>query len=802
NFPDNFTADESDNTEDALRIIHGMPPDNGFFGFDWKPQPAFSAYLLSLFLRIFGVSIFAARLPSALISTVALIPFYFLLRRQFSVIAALLGTFLLATNLWYLNFSRSVWENVHICFYMLMTMLFLLFALDGLRKKSTPQWWVWFCFAATGFFCALGLYGYFGGRAIVLAVIAYFPIALWFYRRRWGRLLAGYLVIGAVTAILIWPQVAYTIRPDKWTFFNQRSNVVLVLNSQEYKTNPVGTIMEQIGKNIRGFWYGDVVTMGRYNPAGQPLLDTVTGLLVLIGFILSLAMARMRRRPETYLWWLMLIIPWAFTEVITTVTPDGARGVGWMPTLIYFATVTIEAIVLFSVRLRNRRWLPVAATAAAVLIVGLININNYIYWQSQDNTRFIRGPYVANCEFPTWSAQVIQRAEQHQNGFAVSDWLGDHPRPQGAGVLPCGPGAQAASQPGSAGGSTSGSGNPPAGSFNLPTTPRQQWPPLLATVAKGAPAGQGQLIEPRAVAADQQGNIYVVDSAAAAQSITKYDRNGKFLLTWGGKGGPNDNDKFESIWAIGVDKAGEVLVLDETNYWVHVFDSNGKFLRKWGGPDSRMYHPRAMSIDANDNVYIADTGGKRILLYTTSGQLQKEMAGKAAGIPEAQQVVEPGGVAVAQGGGFFVGDSGAQLIRRYDSAGQQQNSWSFAKVDAVSGPRLAIAPDGSLYATATPLCAIIHYDTNGIAKDAAGNCDSRDYLDQPSGLTIADGKLYITDLGQKAVLVFSLPAASPTAIPAKAMPAATPPIKATNTLSKTTPTTPLRVTGTFTGTNK
>ena len=798
-FPDTFSADESDNTEDALRIIHGMPPQNGFFGFDWKPQPAFSVYLLSFFLRLLGPSMFAARLPSALISVAALIPFYFLLRRQFSLVAALLGTFLLATNLWYLNFSRSAWENVHIAFYMLMTMLFLLFALDGLRKKSTARWWVWLCFIATGFFCALGLYGYFGGRAIILAVVAYFPVALWFYRRRWGWLLAGYLLVGSVAIILLWPQLAYTLQPDKWTFFNRRSDTVLLFNTAEYKSNPLGTIMSQIGTNIRGIWFTDNAPLAgnflfyiksRYVPNGSPLLDPVTGLLVFVGFVLSFALTRLRRRPETYLWWVMLIICWAFTEVVTTSTPDGARGVGWMPALIYFATIAIEAGVLFAARLRAQRWLPIAIAVAVILIVGINNINNYVYWQSLDYSRYVRAPYIADCEFPDWAALVIDHADKHMQGFAVSDWLGTHPHLKGFAVLPCGANATASTAPpATPSGTPVGGGsnlNPPVSPFIPPTTPRQQWLPSIAAIGKNAPAAQGKLTEPRAVAVDQAGNVYVADSAASTQTITKYDSNGKFLLTWGGKGGPSDNDKFEGLWAIAIDKAGEVLTLDQTDYWVRVFDQNGKFIRKWGGPDTRMYHPRAMSIDAKDNVYIADSGGKRILRYTTQGRLQQELADQAAGVALSEQVVEPGGVAGTADGGFFVADSGAHLIRRYNTVGQQQNSWSFAAIASTNGPRLAVAPDGSLYVATSTLCSIIHYDANGIAKDEAGNCDSKDYLSQPSGLTIANGKLYVTDLDQKAVRVFALsPSTAPPAPTTPTIAALATPIMATSTLTST-----------------
>src|SRR6266508_1958982 len=116
-------------------------------------------------------------LSSAVISTLALIPFYLLLRRQFSIIASLSATVLLATDVWYLNFSRSGWNCIDICFYMLMAMLFLMWGCDAMTSANNPRWKKWAHFAAAGFFCALGLYGYPAGRAITLAVAAFFPIA-------------------------------------------------------------------------------------------------------------------------------------------------------------------------------------------------------------------------------------------------------------------------------------------------------------------------------------------------------------------------------------------------------------------------------------------------------------------------------------------------------------------------------------------------------------------------------------------------------------------------------------------------
>ena len=94
-FPDTVLADEADNAQTSAQILFGHPPDNGFFGLDWTDQPALSAYKEAGFIAFFGFNIMAIRLSSALISALALIPFYLLLRRQFSLISSAIASILL-----------------------------------------------------------------------------------------------------------------------------------------------------------------------------------------------------------------------------------------------------------------------------------------------------------------------------------------------------------------------------------------------------------------------------------------------------------------------------------------------------------------------------------------------------------------------------------------------------------------------------------------------------------------------------------------------------------------------------------
>jgi 4-amino-4-deoxy-L-arabinose transferase-like glycosyltransferase len=431
-FPDTVLADEADNAQSAIYIVYGHPPGNGFFGFDWTPQPAMSVYKEAAFLAVLGFNIAAMRLPSALMSALALIPFYILLRRQLSALASFLATILLATSLWYLNFSRSGWNNIDVCFYMLMAMLCLMWALDGVKSSAAEPWAIRGRFAVAGFCCALGLYAYPSGRAITLAVLAFFPIAVLCYRQQVRTVALGYAVLVGVELLVFAPEAVYVAK--NWAFFNGRSNVVLILNSPTFKADPRATMLRQVENNLLGPWVGRVNNTPQYTPVGEPQLDQISGALAFLGMILTLAVVAFRRRGETWLWWLMLVSGWTLTQVLTTNTPNGARGVGYMPTYLYFAGIGIEGIVRTIAsdgsgmsRAVWARRVSIPVSVALVLAAGYANVAHYVAWQSNPQTRQARYLYVTSREFPEWSEAIVDRATEALGATNVGLWREAHP---------------------------------------------------------------------------------------------------------------------------------------------------------------------------------------------------------------------------------------------------------------------------------------------------------------------------------------------------------------------------------------
>ena len=434
-FPDTLLADEAENAQSAIQILQGHPPENGFFGFDWTPQPAFSVYKEAAFISIFGFNILALRLPSALFSTLALIPFYLLLRRQLTMAASLFATTLLATSVWYLNFSRSGWNNIDICLYMLMSMIFLMWAIDATVSLSGSRLRKWAYFAGAGFFCALGLYGYPSGRAITLAVAAFFPVVILLNRRFFKDLIIGYVILFTVELMIFAPEGFYIAR--HWEHFNGRTKVVLLLNSSDYQANPRDTLLKQGWKNIRAPWDGEVNNTPQYSPVGEPQLERFTGILVLVGMALTIFFFEFRSRAETWLWWLMLLSGWVLTQILTIGTPNGARGVGYMPALLYFAGVSLHKLLqiwgdffsnqskLHGTRLAIRS-LSITFATGVVLMVAVSNVQHYVSWQKKPHTRQERYLYVTKQEFPFWAETIVELNKKHET-MNVGQWRDAHP---------------------------------------------------------------------------------------------------------------------------------------------------------------------------------------------------------------------------------------------------------------------------------------------------------------------------------------------------------------------------------------
>jgi len=185
---------------------------------------------------------------------------------------------------------------------------------------------------------------------------------------------------------------------------------------------------------------------------------------------------------------------------------------------------------------------------------------------------------------------------------------------------------------------------------------------------------------------------------------------------------------------------GQVFVLDSEPGWIYRFAADGQPLGRFGGPEAQLFHPRGMAIDAQDNIYVADTGGCRLVKYDTDGHRLAQFGEKGSG---PGQLVEPTDVAITPWGDLYVADTSNRRIQRWDNFGRYQAEWAIPLASPYNGPHLAMAADGSLFATTPEEHQVRRYSPQG---ELLGQWGGLEQFRIPVGLTIDEaGNLYVTD---------------------------------------------------------
>lgn len=172
-FPAGLNADEAAIGYNAWSLIetgkdeHGVSWPLVFRSFDdYKPPVYF--YLVLPFVKLFGLTVWSVRLPSAILGVASVYLIYLVTNKLFDKKTALLSSLILAVSPWHLQFSRGGWEVNAALFFILLGIYGFL---KGLENKK-------FFFLFTISF-AISLYTYHSARLISPLIALSFLVIFW-----------------------------------------------------------------------------------------------------------------------------------------------------------------------------------------------------------------------------------------------------------------------------------------------------------------------------------------------------------------------------------------------------------------------------------------------------------------------------------------------------------------------------------------------------------------------------------------------------------------------------------------------
>lgn len=272
------------------------------------------------------------------------------------------------------------------------------------------------------------------------------------------------------------------------------------------------------------------------------------------------------------------------------------------------------------------------------------------------------------------------------------------------------------------------------------------------------PANNARFNQPRAVATDNDNNLYIADMRNHV--IRKVNSNGIISTVAGngtagtaGDGGPATAAQLAQPTGMTIDNDGNIYIADfnssvikkvTTSGIMSIFAGNGtEGFSGDGGPaaQAKLYRPTAVAVDKDGNLYISDASNKVIRKVNKQGVISTiaGVPGRAGysgdGGPATKALLtQPAGIAVDYSGNIYIADPSNSVVRKINAAGVITTfaGNGTAGYSGDGGPAikaqfqmgspqgLAVDPAGNVYASDYQNHAIRKINSKGIITTIAG----------------------------------------------------------------------------------
>lgn len=175
---------------------------------------------------------------------------------------------------------------------------------------------------------------------------------------------------------------------------------------------------------------------------------------------------------------------------------------------------------------------------------------------------------------------------------------------------------------------------------------------VLLTIGTHGEAGEpedGLLFEPTDLTINAEGEVFVlVGHGRGTPQLLKYDRQGNFMMKWGGPGtGPG---QFDTPHSIVVDDEGLIYVADRQNRRIQIFDDEGTYLKEWHYKGL----PCGLHFDEDGTLWMVSGFAGEILKLDENGKVVAATGEPGKGLGE---FGEAHYMTIAPGGVIYVADT-------------------------------------------------------------------------------------------------------------------------------------------------
>jgi DNA-binding beta-propeller fold protein YncE len=270
--------------------------------------------------------------------------------------------------------------------------------------------------------------------------------------------------------------------------------------------------------------------------------------------------------------------------------------------------------------------------------------------------------------------------------------------------------------------------------------PVADWPQLPKDLALGPVAG---------VATDSTDRVYVFHRGK--QPILVFDKEGKFLRSWG-------DDLVKTAHGLRVDRDNNIWTTDIGHHTVTKFDAQGKVLLSLGkkdqpgdGPD-QFNKPTDVAVSASGEIYVSDGyGNSRVVKFSKEGKFLKEWGKKGTGEGEFNL---PHAIVLDSRGRVYVGDRENNRIQVFDGDGKYLSQWK----ESGAPYGLFLTPAGRMLVADGRAAGVAVLDEEGKKLGRWGEKGSGVGQFSAPHWVCADSKgvVYVADTGNKRILKFSV----------------------------------------------